>query len=383
MSNPINCTLGQLAAFLDTLRQDDTCANLEHCTCLRDREVVSYVISSLDTDPLQPSKSTPIVSKFCKRDNKTALCPGSPYSQMLPPLTATRGEGSLTALAEDSRVRISQAPEKERVSAESALASGLSTLASFARFDHDSSLWRTPQCSLLAGLDLFLETWPRWGLMQNGVCWELPTWTPLTKGIGSGLSLPTPTVCGNYNRKGASANSGDGLATVVNRLEQWPTPTAATRGAHNGEYAGQVVNNGMTRIDTNGRRWGATLQQSVALRERLPTPTAHNAKESGLSVSRLNRHEPIIQDHAGGPLNPAWVAWLMGWPLDWCSLAPLSRESFDVWLASRDWWREEPANVPRTAQNVPKRAQQLKALGNGQVPDCAALAWRILTKGNP
>jgi DNA (cytosine-5)-methyltransferase 1 len=30
----------------------------------------------------------------------------------------------------------------------------------------------------------------------------------------SGL-LPTPTVCGNYNRKGASANSGDGLATAV------------------------------------------------------------------------------------------------------------------------------------------------------------------------
>ena len=26
---------------------------------------------------------------------------------------------------------------------------------------------------------------------------------------------PTPTVCGNYNRKGASATSGDGLATVV------------------------------------------------------------------------------------------------------------------------------------------------------------------------
>jgi hypothetical protein len=27
--------------------------------------------------------------------------------------------------------------------------------------------------------------------------------------------LPTPTVCGNYNRKGAIPTSGDGLATVV------------------------------------------------------------------------------------------------------------------------------------------------------------------------
>ena len=33
---------------------------------------------------------------------------------------------------------------------------------------------------------------------------------------GSGCSfLPTLTVCGNYNRKGASETSGDGLATVI------------------------------------------------------------------------------------------------------------------------------------------------------------------------
>lgn len=35
-------------------------------------------------------------------------------------------------------------------------------------------------------------------------------WTMARQGL-----LPTPTVCGNYNRKGASANSGDGLATAV------------------------------------------------------------------------------------------------------------------------------------------------------------------------
>jgi hypothetical protein len=30
---------------------------------------------------------------------------------------------------------------------------------------------------------------------------------------------PTPTVCGNYNKKGASKTSGDGLATVVRENE--------------------------------------------------------------------------------------------------------------------------------------------------------------------
>lgn len=32
---------------------------------------------------------------------------------------------------------------------------------------------------------------------------------------------PTPSICGNYNRKGASATSGDGLDTAV---RNWPTP---------------------------------------------------------------------------------------------------------------------------------------------------------------
>ena len=41
------------------------------------------------------------------------------------------------------------------------------------------------------------------------------------------LSWPTPTVNGNYNRVGASENSGDGLATAVKKdQENWPTPSA-------------------------------------------------------------------------------------------------------------------------------------------------------------
>jgi hypothetical protein len=38
------------------------------------------------------------------------------------------------------------------------------------------------------------------------------------KGIGGGFLLPTLTVCGNWNRKGASKTSGDGLATVLKMM---------------------------------------------------------------------------------------------------------------------------------------------------------------------
>jgi len=43
-----------------------------------------------------------------------------------------------------------------------------------------------------------------------------------------------------------------------------------------------------------------------------------------------------------------------------------------------DFWAIEP-NVGRVADGVADRVHRLKALGNGQVPLCAATAWRLLT----
>jgi len=42
------------------------------------------------------------------------------------------------------------------------------------------------------------------------------------------------------------------------------------------------------------------------------------------------------------------------------------------------WWEIEP-NVGRVADGVAARVDRLKAIGNGQVPLCAATAWRILS----
>ena len=49
------------------------------------------------------------------------------------------------------------------------------------------------------------------------------------------------------------------------------------------------------------------------------------------------------------------------------------------------WWRSDPAEesksgMGRVAHGVAARVDRLKAIGNGQVPSVAALAWRILTQ---
>jgi hypothetical protein len=107
---------------------------------------------------------------------------------------------------------------------------------------------------------------------------------------GHGIDLPlfaqlypTPTVHGDYNRKGVSANSGDGLATYVKKL--YPTPTV--NDAKNNAPPSQHVENG--------------------------------------------RHSNPLNVVAGGALNPTWVEWLMGFPLGWTeaggSVNPISQES--------------------------------------------------------
>ena len=88
---------------------------------------------------------------------------------------------------------------------------------SFTVLDHPQSLWKTHQYSLLGGLESFLETWPKWGIMQNGECWGL---TQLEQGILEKESGLLPTALARqwknkkwYNRKNPMGNLDELPAT--------------------------------------------------------------------------------------------------------------------------------------------------------------------------
>ena len=61
-----------------------------------------------------------------------------------------------------------------------------------------------------------------------------------------------------------------------------------------------------------------------------------------------------------------------------CVMGQGEGESWRTSIGTAQWWSVEPP-VGRVAHGVANRVDRLKACGNGQVPACAAAAWRLLT----
>src|SRR3990167_8195765 len=90
----------------------------------------------------------------------------------------------LTSCVGASPARILALPESKQESPENDRDSGQSSPVLLAKYDHDSQSWKTSQTCLQEngelGLDEYSETWPRSGIMQNGIASQLPPLVPLT-----------------------------------------------------------------------------------------------------------------------------------------------------------------------------------------------------------
>lgn len=121
-----------------------------------------------------------------------AACLHSQYGTTSEPSTEDLGRALLTWYLADFPVRTAHAlTPMETDSTESGLDCGPKCAGSFARWHPRTSSWRTAQCSLFGGLSEYSGTWPRWGMMRNGECWELTMPAALSGVNDSGL-LPAP-----------------------------------------------------------------------------------------------------------------------------------------------------------------------------------------------
>lgn len=203
--------------------------------------------------------------------------------------------------AEDSPAKTSATPGREPESTGREADSGASSLGSFAYFDPASSSWKTCQRCLVADSDEFSETWPRAGLMRNGVVFRRQASGPIIDATDS-LWWPTPRI--------TMWHGGDILAQING------TPSA------------------MNRFPSGAVKLWPTMTTNdckpACRREIVDARTPRTKASSNTARSRLRGSATEI-DELGGSLNPQWVEWLMGFPPEWTALdasaTPSSRKS--------------------------------------------------------
>ena len=289
---------------------------------------------SLDGEQSVPSSGSSTPQAYCAPDKMTGFSRLSRFGMMFKPLTDDLGEALLMSYLEDFLAKTSQLQEKELGSKEIDQECGEKWRGSFTRYDQDSCSWKTHQCSLLGDLDEFSETWPQWGLMRNGECWEQTTLERTIRGTGYGFEenkWATPTTMDKLPPKSPEALHKEATQSRLNRskpanlrdqvsnMQNWPTPNAwdGKRGPRSEE-----------NLKTKKHQINLITAVKQAEREKLlPTPNARDWKDGKTAGNRKSPGLGVVahqlDTQTGGQLNPMWVEWLMGWPLGWSELKPL------------------------------------------------------------
>ena len=216
----------------------------------------------------------------------------------------------------------------------------------WARLDQDTYLPKTCQDSfpgmVVPTLHKSSKTWPRSGLLSDGRCWELTMSVPRTGGSGCGF-WPSPVANDDNKtpeahlrmkqrmgeRDGTHANRTaiTSLQVMVKATERgmWPTPTQRDYKDGSAQSCANVPTNHLLGRAVHG---GKPTQRTY------PTPKQNDHKpgiQSHNDGRRSNLNDRLAQPHLG-QLNPAWVEWLMGWPIGWTDCAPLATDRFQRWL---------------------------------------------------
>ena len=174
---------------------------------------------------------------------------------------------------------------------------------------------------------------------------------------GEPAIFPTPRASNGMNDSMHSVEGQLERKGYKSKLEQavcmFPTPTARDwKGARKPET-----------LKKKGRTETNSLPDKVrALEDRLED----HAGKPGNKTQKMLGNDPRVRNESPKTLNPAWVEWLMGFPINHTSI-----DEEDEVHSNVSYWDIEP-NIPRVASNVNNRKDRLKCMGNAVVPQCVA-----------
>jgi hypothetical protein len=217
--------------------------------------------------------------------------------------------------------------------------------------------------------------------MLSGRIYGPPMWERPTEGSESGLWLTPRANESGERQETFLKRMGDrtdrcasSLSDQVKNPKTWPTPKA-----QNGKGAAIHGEGGLdlqtavllypTPVSQDWKHRGPNSKQQglVDVVRNYPTPTTRDYKDGSakscknVPVNGLLGRAVHTDSTIEGQLNPGFVEWLMGYPLDW------SLDTADLTDYTFCGWEREP--VPRVVRKAPKRVPRLKGLGNAVVPE--------------
>lgn len=175
-----------------------------------------------------------------------------------------------------------------------------------------TSLWASTTCYL---------TWKAQATPAGVTLFRLSPQMPRTDETAAGL-WPTATTQDNPQVRGQGKAIGTNRGTTLGgAVRLWPTPDASDRGPRSADL---VVNQSTVQRRDSGQKRGIDLQTAATL---WPTPTANEdaaGTPNGKMQRQLGNHPDIRgntpEEWKRGSLNPAWVEWLMGYPVGYTDL---------------------------------------------------------------
>ena len=236
----------------------------------------------LDGEQSVPLNGKPIQQAYCAPDKMTDFLKVSQSGMIFKPLTENLGEELLMSFLEVFHAKTLVPQEKAQELKESGQECGKKWQGSFTKYDQNMSMWKTPQCSFIEDSVWFLDSWPRWGLMRHGECWEHQTLELNITEREFGL-LPDGVNFFHTPTTGADGGSNSRKALKKRKEAIWPTPTTPSGGG----------NAGGSGAHKNAIKNGTYIPSSI---------------------------------------NPNLYEWLMGWPQGWTDLKPLETDKCHKWL---------------------------------------------------
>jgi hypothetical protein len=283
-------------------------------------------------DPSVRSRLTHTAKMSCCNANGMESFHRSLFGEISENLTEDLGEELPMSFVVDSHAPTFPVQVKARESKEKKADFGVKWRESLAKFDPNSYLWKTHQCSLFEDLTESLQTFPSWGSTHDG---EL-------------FPLKTPVVLKNAKDFGFWRNSNLGK----------PPSEPTMDGSANGAEARSCPN-----ADATTANWNALIAESSPTRfimrngtiangavpEMWLTPQA-NEDAAGTPNGKMQRmlgNHPLIrgttqEEWDSGTLNPEWTEWLNGLPIGWTGIEPLGTANYRRWLLSHGLsWKGE------------------------------------------